>query len=478
MSGSTSSDGDTEAQPEQGYEVDWEGPDDPDKPINWPEWKKRGIITAICGMRFTTPFASSMMSPALLSIGQDFPGTSDALLSFTVSIYIIGFGLGPLVLAPLSEVYGRNVVYHVSNVLFTVFIACCGLSPSIGALLAFRLAAGFFGGAPLTNGGGTIGDLVHVHKRGLIMSIFSACMLVGPVLGPVIGGFLAEAKGWRWIFWILTIMSGIANILCFVFLRETYSPVLLERKARHLRRQTGDPLYEPKGKSTKPLGQLLLVAITRPVRMLANPIILGTSIYAAVIYGIFYLLLTILSIVFHGQYGFEEGIAGLAYLGIGIGSGLGMVVFGLYSDRIYTKLSEKHKGAKPEYRLPPLLPSALAMPIGLIIYGWTAQYRLHWILPIIGTGFCGFSLMGCLAAVQTYLLDGFTMYSSSALAASSLVRSLAGGLVSLSGPGLYDRMGLGWGNTLLAFLSILFGMSPFLFYKYGERLRECRIGVD
>ncbi|KAJ5273098.1 MFS general substrate transporter [Penicillium angulare] len=459
------------------HEVDWDGPGDPNKPINWPKWKKRGIITAVCAMRFTTPFASSMMSPALLNIGKDFPGTSDTILSFTVSIYIIGFGLGPLILAPLSEVYGRNIIYHVSNILFTVFTACCGLSPNIGALLAFRVAAGFFGGAPLTNGGGTIADLVVPQKRGLIMSIFSASMLMGPVLGPVVGGFLAEAKGWRWIFWILTIMSGVTNICCFAFLRETYSPVLLEWKARKLSRETGD-LYQAKGKSPKSLRHLLLTSITRPIRMLFNPIILGTSLYMAVVYGIIYVLFTTFSIVFQDTYGFKEGIAGLSYLGLGVGSALGMALFGRYSDQISAKLTEKHQVMKPEYRLPALLPSAIAMPIGLIIYGWTAQYHVHWIVPIIGTGFCGFSLMGCFAAIQTYLVDGFTVYASSALAANSLVRSLAGGLVPLGGLGLYDRIGLGWGNTLLAFLAIIFGFSPLFFYKYGEKLRKSRVGMD
>lgn len=144
------------------------------------------------------------------------------------------------------------------------------------------------------------------------------------------------------------------------------------------------------------------------------------------------------------------------------------------------------------YRLLPLMPSALSMPVGLLIYGWTAQYRLHWILPMIGTSFCGFSLIGCVvrfqisaqhfatnkrsqASSQIYLVDGFTIYASSALAANSLVRNLAGGLIPLGGLDLYDRIGLGWGNTLLAFLSIIFGSCSVLFYKYGERLRKSRI---
>lgn len=135
----------------------------------------------------------------------------------------------------------------------------------------------------------------------------------------------------------------------FIFLRETFSPVLLERIARQLRKETGDARYHAKGNSDKKLGRLLLGAVTRPTRMLVNPIIIGTSVYMAVMYGIIYLLFTTFSVVFQRNYGFREGIAGLAYLGIGIGSALGMFLFGRYSDRIYSSLTAKHEKAKPEY---------------------------------------------------------------------------------------------------------------------------------
>lgn len=106
----------------------------------------------------------------------------------------------------MSEVYGRNLIYHVGNILFTLFTALCGLSPNSTALLIFRLIAGVFGGAPLTNGGGSIADLVPVTERGFIMSIFSLSMLIAPVIGPIVGGFLSQAANWRWIFWLLTML--------------------------------------------------------------------------------------------------------------------------------------------------------------------------------------------------------------------------------------------------------------------------------
>ncbi|KAL4893401.1 MFS general substrate transporter [Aspergillus ambiguus] len=459
-------------------ELEWASPDDPERPMNWSIWRKLGIAGAVCAMRFTTPFASSMMAPALLRIGKDMHSPSDMLLSFSVSIYIIGYGAGPLVLAPLSEVYGRNIIYHIGNTFFLIFSACCGLSSNLPSLLAFRFLAGVFGGVPLTISGGTIVDIVPVERRGLIMSIFTLSMLIGPVLGPMIGGFITEAIGWRWIFWILTILSGCTTIIGFIFLRETHSPVLLERKASLLRRELDNPVIQVKNRSNSALGPLLAHAILRPMQLLFNPIVLITSLYMAIMYGIVYLLFATFSVVFQTEYGWKEGISGLAYMGIGVGSVLGVLMFGRYSDRIYTILTEKHGEAKPEYRLIPLIPSAIAMPIGLLLYGWSAQYDVHYMVPIIGTGFTGFSIMGCMAAIQAYLVDAFPVSAASVLAANSLVRSIAGGLIPLGGFGMYEKLGLGWGNTLLALLATFFGLSPVLFYKYGQLIRGWSLDDD
>ncbi|RAO67293.1 uncharacterized protein BHQ10_003305 [Talaromyces amestolkiae] len=185
--------------------IDWDGPDDPEKPINWPRSRKAGVIGTVCLLRFVTPLASSMMASGIVQIEHEFNTTTATFTTFT----IIGFGLGPLVLAPLSEVYGRNTIYHVCNVLFTIFTAACSLSPNAEALFAFRLLAGIVGGVPLTNAGGTIADIVPVNRQGSIMTLFTLCLLVGPVLGPTAGGFLSQAAGWCWIFWLLTIMVGL-----------------------------------------------------------------------------------------------------------------------------------------------------------------------------------------------------------------------------------------------------------------------------
>ncbi len=203
--------------------VDWDGPDDPEKPTNWPSSRKYGIIAIISSITFLTyvhvttpglctslslhrPLASSMFAPGIPQVMAEFKSNNVELASFAVSIYILGFAFGPTVLAPLSELYGRVPVYHVCNTLFVIFTVACAVSSNLNMLLAWRFFEGLFGSAPLTNGGGTIADMIVQEKRGGMMAIFTMGPLMGPVIGPVAGGFLAEAKGWRWVFWLIAIV--------------------------------------------------------------------------------------------------------------------------------------------------------------------------------------------------------------------------------------------------------------------------------
>ena len=147
-----------------------------------------------------------MMSPGVPELMADFGTSNNQVATIVVSIFVLGFAFGPLLLAPLSELYGRVPVYHVCNTVFVIFSAACGLATDIGMLLAFRFLAGFAGVAVVTCGSGTIADLMPPEKRGGAMALWSLGPLVGPVAGPVCAGFLVDAKGWRWVFWVITIV--------------------------------------------------------------------------------------------------------------------------------------------------------------------------------------------------------------------------------------------------------------------------------
>lgn len=126
-----------------------------------------------------------------------------------VCVYNVGLAAGPLILAPMSELFGRLIPYHVTNVLFTVFTLSCALSPNLPALIIFRMLAGMEASAVLNIGGATVADMFVQEERGFAMAVWTFGPLLGPAIGPVAGGYLTQGKGWRWVFWVVTIGVGL-----------------------------------------------------------------------------------------------------------------------------------------------------------------------------------------------------------------------------------------------------------------------------
>lgn len=146
-----------------------------------------------------------MFAPGVPEVMSEFHVTNEELASFVVSIYVLGYAFGPLVIAPLSELYGRMFVYHVGNFGFFVFTIACAVSSNLNMLIGFRFLEGLFGSTPITIGGGTIADMIVQEKRGGVMAIWAMGPLLGPVIGPVAGGYLSDDVGWRWVFWVIAI---------------------------------------------------------------------------------------------------------------------------------------------------------------------------------------------------------------------------------------------------------------------------------
>jgi hypothetical protein len=159
----------------------WDGPDDPANPLNFKPWMKILNITLVSAICFVTPLGSSMFAPGVPQLMREFKSDNVELASFVVSVYVLGFAVGPLFFAPLSEIYGRLPIYYTCNALFFACNIGCALAPNLNFLVGFRFLAGVFGSAPLTNGGGTIADLVTQEKRGKAMSGF----VMGPMIGPI-----------------------------------------------------------------------------------------------------------------------------------------------------------------------------------------------------------------------------------------------------------------------------------------------------
>jgi len=415
-----------------------------------------------------------MFAPGIPRILKEFEVSSKTTSTFIMSVYILGFAFGPLVIAPMSEIYGRSLLYNLGNLLFTVFTVGTALSQNVGMMMAFRFLMGLAGAVPITIGSGSIADMMPVEMRGRAMAAWALGPLLGPAIGPVAGGYLIRAAGWRWVYWLITIIAGVITVFTFFTLKESYAPVILERKAARLRKQTGNPNLRSKfaDQSTTP-AEKLKQAIVRPLKLLfLVPIVTLMSLYVAITYGILYLLFSTFSIVFPIYYGFGEGESGLVFLPSAIGMGLGIVIFGAMSDRLVKKNMGTGEQHKPELRLTPFftIPAGIALPIGLFIYGWSIEEHVHWIVPMIGVVIFTWGLMGVMMCIQNYLLDVYPKQAASVTAALAVLRSLAGALLPLCALDMYSALSMGWGNSLLAFISLGLIPIPLLFYKFGPWL--------
>ncbi|KAH8901374.1 MFS general substrate transporter [Thozetella sp. PMI_491] len=454
--------------------IDWDGPADPENPMNWPLRKKIASISIVSVLAFLSPLGSTVTSSTGSEIMATFQSADETVEGFVTSSYLLGYVFGPLVLAPLSELYGRAIIYNICNFGFLIWSIACALSNNLTALIIFRLFAGLAGSAPLTIGAGTIADIVPLEKRGLAMMGWIMGPVLGPTFGPLIAGYLTQARGWRWVFWVVSILAGVVFLASLLLLPESYAYTILERKTKRLRNETGNLDLRSTLDTGKDPKELFRVSIVRSVKMLLlSPIVTLLSLYMATIYGYQYLMFTTFPRVFERQYGFTTSSVGLVYLGIGVGFLASLVLSAATSDKLVKYLTKRYGGvAKPEYRLPLLFVGALLAPIGLFLYGWAAEAKVHWIVPVVGSAFLGAASFSIIMPSLSYLVDAYTIYAASATAAATVARALLGALLPLAGNAMYDTLGLGWGTSLLGFIAVAFTPVPLIFWKYGERIRN------
>ncbi|KAJ9487232.1 hypothetical protein VN97_g6098 [Penicillium thymicola] len=213
---------------------------DPTNPLNWPKRWKWSIVILIACLSAELQLCTIIAAPVTLPILADFHSTNVLYRTLIVSIWELGEIVSPLFWGPLSELYGRRWVLNIANLLFVAFLAGTALSTNIQILIVFRFLSGLATAcSPI--GPGIVKDLFEEEYRGRAMSIMSLAGVVGPVIGPVIGSYLGERAGWRWVFWLLTIISSGLSILMLIIYRETYKVIILERKAKKLRRETDKP---------------------------------------------------------------------------------------------------------------------------------------------------------------------------------------------------------------------------------------------
>ncbi|CZR53057.1 probable fluconazole resistance protein [Phialocephala subalpina] len=457
------------------YVVEFTGPDDPLHAQNWPMKKK--ILTAVM-LGYTTliaAFTSSIFSTATSTVAAQYHVSTEVGL-LGLSLYVLGFALGPTFWAPLSELRGRRLPLVISMFGFSIFQVAVAAGKDLQTILLCRFWGGMFGACPLAVVAAVFSDMFDNRTRGMAITVFSMTVFTGPLLAPFIGGFIVESYlGWRWTEWLPAIMGFSAFIVDFIFLEETYPPVILIQKAAELRRRTKNWGIHAKQEEIEiDFRELITKNFSRPMRLLfTEPIVLLLSIYMAFIYGLLYLFLTAYPIVFQRIHHMAPGVGGLPYFGMIIGM-LCAGVFVILLQPSYNKKLIANDGVPiPEWRLPPVIVGGVSFAIGLLWFGWSGyKESIHWIVPTLSGLFTGFGLLAIFLQSLNYLVDAYLMFAASAIAGNTFLRSLAGAGFPMFSQYMFASLHVNWAGTLLGLVAFALVPIPVAFYFYGARIRR------
>ncbi|EPQ60211.1 MFS general substrate transporter [Gloeophyllum trabeum ATCC 11539] len=450
--------------------------DDPEDPRNWSNGYRWYLTFVVACSVIACAFGSAIVTGDFRDIEHEFH-VSEVVVALSVSLMVVGFGIGPLAWSPLSELYGRKLLLASSFWIYVIFNIPCAVAKNIGTLLVCRFFCGIFASAPLTLAGGVISDIWDNNERGFAIAIFAAAPYGGPVVAPLVGGFIGEQIGWRWLFWVNMILAGVCAVLVTI-MPETYAPVLLRKRAAKMRKETGHyNIVTEQEMFPRPFSEILVETLVRPFQMLVTePILLLMSLYISLIYGLLYAFFFSFPVVFGEGYHFSDGIVGVTFCSVLIGLALALLVTPRL-EKFYAKKVEEGGGkADPEARLPGMMLGAPFVPISLFIFGWTAPPYVmpgggNWVGPCISGIPFGFGMVVIYFAANAYLIDAFPAYVASALAAKVVVRSGMGAAMPLFITQMFHGLGNGWAASLLAFLALAICPIPFLFYKYGKSIR-------
>ncbi|KAK5167645.1 uncharacterized protein LTR77_007344 [Saxophila tyrrhenica] len=451
---------------------------DTENPKAWRYRDKLMNMGVIASMAILSPLASSMFTPGIDQIADGLNTTPETVIGCTTG-FVIMLGIGPLILAPLSETFGRRSLYLICFSMFTLLQIPSALTPNIEFLIVVRTLAGFFGSVGIANGGGTISDMCGPEERASIFGWYLLGPLLGPTIGPLLGGVIVERAGWRWIFWVLTIICGLNTLAGYFFLRETYAPVILASRKKQMEKdEDATGRYTYKGEDFRPLWRKLGHSFSRPLRILMQPIVFTMSSYQAIIFSTTYSLYTNFQPIYQEEYGFNTEQVGLIYLGPGLGFLTAVWFLVPRIDTVRNYLVNKNGGKSyPEYRLPLANIGSVLIPVGLFWFAWTVHFHVQWFVTVLATYFYGIGQVMILNTTTNYYIDSFERYSASAIAAGAVFRSIVGGIVPLFAPALFDQLGYGWGISVFGFLALAIAPAPILFYFFGSKIRE-RFAVD
>ncbi|KFA62999.1 hypothetical protein S40285_06856 [Stachybotrys chlorohalonatus IBT 40285] len=425
------------------FEVGWDGADDPLCPRSFSKGRKWMITFIVSGCSFCVTCASSIYTSAYEQMEAEFHN-SRIISVLGLSTFVLGISLGPMLFGPLSEFYGRRPIYLVAWALYVIWIVPQAVAQNMATIIVCRFFNAFAGSTFLAVSGGTVGDLFANKDLSGPMAVFTISPFIGPSIGPLLGGFINYNVDWRWTFYVLLIWAFVLMLAIVLLVPETYHSKLLKKKAAAKRKETGDDRWlAPGDKVEKSVVGAMGRSLLRPFQLLMFEFMcLSLCIYSAILLGILYLFFGVFPLVFRSNHNFNLWQVGLTFLGMGVGMVLGILtdpVWHRIRDRLIQRL-ERETGvegkSEPEFRLPSVIFGCFLVPVGLFWFGWTTYSSVHWIDNPV--------LLG-----DIYLPAAFPLF----------------------GTQMFQTLGYPWATSLLGFLTLVMLPFPYVFFKFGKRLR-------
>ncbi|KAK7432614.1 hypothetical protein QQZ08_000822 [Neonectria magnoliae] len=457
--------------------VDWYYSDDTQNPQNWTNRKRGSVALLICLYTFVVYTSSAIYTSSTEGVMQKF-GVSQLKATLGLSIYVLGYGIGPLLFSPLSEIpiIGRNPVYIITMFLFVIVSIPTALVDNYAGLMVLRFLQGFFGSPCLASGGASLGDMYSLMALPYAMMAWVSAAYCGPALGPLLSGFAVPVKGWRWSLYISIWASAPVFITMFLLLPETSGPNILLRRAKRLRKLTGTERFMSQSEIDQrnmKVSAIAIDALIKPMEItIKDPAVLFVQIYTAIIYGIYYSFFEVFPLVYPVYYGMNLGQIGLVFLCVLVSCIIGVASYAAYMYFVVDRRIAKYGWPVQESRLLPALPASIGPTIGLFLFAWTARESIHWIVPTIGITIYGATVFVVMQCIFIYIPLSYPMYAASLFAANDFFRSaLACGSVLFAHP-LFGNLGVAKGTSLLGGLSVIGIIGIWLLYFYGAKLRS------
>ena len=456
--------------------VDWYTTDDPANPQNWSAGKKAFVTLQICLYTMAVYMGSSIYTASTPDIIEIF-GVSHTVASLGLALYVLGYGIGPLVFSPLSEipVVGRNPPYIVTLFIYVLLLIPSSLVENVPGLLVLRFLQGFFGSPCLATSGATIGDMYNILQLPFLMTIWVSAAVSGPSLGPMISGFSVPALDWHWSMWELLLLAGPVFLLLFLTLPETSAQNILLRRAARLRRRTGDSSLRSQSEiaQSRLSGSAVLAEnLLHPAQItVQDPAVLFATVYSALTYAIYYSFFESFPLVFVDMHGFNLGQLGLTFLSITAGVSVSIAAYFAYLHWYVNPRIVARGLGQPEMRLVPALLTSFFVPVGLFIFAWTASPSVHWIAPLVGVAVYNLGVFIVFQAIFMYIPLSYPQYAASLFAANDFARSALSFAAILFATPMLHAMGVARAVSLLAGVTVAGVPGIWALYYWGPNLR-------